>query len=203
MSNWKGFKTTQTRRNWHHKKVKLSNYFWLSHDLDVRSFSSAIHCCAISLWYISCYVDRLRVLACGWKIFFKSLSQILCEVDKTCVFWHIFFSVTFSSGSTLKQVLQWLLMSSPVDTYVGVKVYTKLVQHGWWISPFANSDYDVLCLKSRRSPEDKLEEANVHLQCGELHRFNKNVFYLSFVDCLILIPTLYHCTRIWRNSWMN
>ena len=59
------------------------------------------------------------------------------------------------------------------------------------ISPFANSDYDALWIKSCRSPENKLEEANVHMQCGELRCFNKYVFYLStFVDCLILIPTL-------------
>ena len=54
------------------------------------------------------------------------------------------------------------------------------------------SDYDALWVKSRRSAKDKLEEAYVHLQYGEIRCFSKNVFYLSFVDCLILIPTLYH-----------
>ena len=35
------------------------------------------------------------------------------------------------------------------------------------------ADYDALWVKSRQSPEDKLGEANVHLQCGELRRFKK------------------------------
>ena len=52
------------------------------------------------------------------------------------------------------------------------------------ISLFAISDYDALWVISRQSPEDKLEEANVHLKCGELHCFNKNVFNLSFANCL-------------------
>ena len=58
------------------------------------------------------------------------------------------------------------------------------------IGPFANSDHDALWVIYRWSPEDKHEEANVHMQCGELCCFSNssdNNRSLCFAKCLILI----------------
>ena len=35
------------------------------------------------------------------------------------------------------------------------------------------------------------DEGTVHLQCGELCHFHKNIIYLNFVDCLLFISSWY------------
>ena len=114
-----------------------------------------------------------------------SCVSLLCD----CVS-HLLFYTRFV------EFLIILLFIGTITVHFGVPLplIMNIFNFSFLISPFAISGYEALWVISRRSPEDKLEEDNVHLQSGELRRFNKNVFYLTFVDCLILIPTLYHCT---------